>query len=172
VISIFLIFHMALPLIISEIPYIKNNFKINRLSLLIGSIFPDLIDKPLSIMEISSGRGFSHSLFFVFIYFLVLLALTKGDKSISVPFFIGCLFHLALDMPSIPLFYPFVYYDFSILKDPIGHWWIILLTNPIIQATELIGAAIFIFIIWNNKLFSFRDIINYIKTNSIHSNKD
>ncbi len=40
----FLLFHIALPLLIFEIPYIKDNFKINRLALIIGAVISDLID--------------------------------------------------------------------------------------------------------------------------------
>ena len=75
--------------------------------------------------------------------------------------FIGCIFHLLLDLPYVPLFYPFIPYDFTITEEPIAHWWESLLTNPIIITTELIGLGIIVFIIVNNKLYHYPEIFEY-----------
>ena len=60
--------------------------------------------------------------------------------------------HLILDLPNIPLFYPFIAYDFSYQGDP--NWFLTLMTNPIVQITEIIGASIILMIIIMNKLYS------------------
>lgn len=169
--KMFLLFHVAIPLIIFELPYIKKNFRVNRFFLIFGSLFPDLVDKPLSILGLFSGRGIAHTLVFVLLSFLVVFILSKGNKAISFPFLIGIAFHLILDAPYVPLFYPFVSYDFSMLEDPIGYWWMVLLTDPLVITTELIGFFIILFVIFRNKLYTFRKIINYLSTNQLNSFK-
>ena len=164
VITIFLLFHIAVPLIIFEIPQIKNKFKIHRLALIIGSVFPDILDKSILFLGLGAGRGFAHSLLIVFLSFFLLSLLTRGNYSISIPFLIGNLFHLLLDLPGVPVFWPFIIYDFHILDDPIGSWLTTLFTNPIIMSTELIGLLIFIFIMFNNKLYTIHTIIDFLTT--------
>ncbi len=161
----FPIFHIALPLLIFEIPQIKNKYEVNRLALIIGSMFPDIIGKIFLFLKLDSGRGFSHSILFVSCCFLVLFFISKRNKSISVPFLIGCIFHLILDLPHVPLFYPFIYYEFPILEDPIEFWLEVLFTNPIVIITEIAGLIILLFIIINNKLYNTHSIIAFLKTN-------
>ncbi|MHA1437193.1 MAG: metal-dependent hydrolase [Promethearchaeota archaeon] len=164
VIFIFLLFHIAFPLLIFELPYIKKNFEVNRFALLIGALIPDIIDKSLMFLGLGSGRGYSHTLLFVFTAFFILFLTTKGNKSIAVPFLIGELIHLILDLPYVPLFYPFISYEFIIVEAPLNLWLETLLTDPIIITTEIAGAIILIFIVINNKLYSISQIIDYLKT--------
>jgi len=159
-VNMFPLFHIAIPLIIFEIPYIKKKYRVNRIALLIGSIFPDLADKGLLFLKLSNGRGFFHTLLFTFICFGIIFLISKGNKSISVPFLIGMLFHLLLDLPYVPLFYPFIMYNFSYQGDP--DWVHTLLTSPIVQLTELIGALIILFVIIKNKLFKSKELREYL----------
>lgn len=158
-------------MIIFEIPKLKKNYRLNRSALIIGSIFPDIIDKTILFLGLGSGRYYFHSLLFVFLSFSVLFLITKGinkgNKEVSFAFLIGMLFHLLLDMPGIPLFYPFVQYDIVIVDDPFPHWLNTLLTDPIVQATEIIGAAFLIFIIFNNRLYKSEELIKYLKTSPL-----
>ncbi|MHA1659655.1 MAG: metal-dependent hydrolase [Promethearchaeota archaeon] len=158
--------HIALPLIIFEIPQIKKKYRVNRFALIIGSMLPDFIDKPIEVLGISSGRGYCHTLLFVFTSFMILYLTTRQNKPVSFPFLIGMLIHLLLDTP-VPLFYPFIPYDFvEIHEDVIGHWSNKLMVDYLVISTELIGIMIIIFIVINNKLFSVSKILQYLKTNS------
>jgi len=130
-------------------------------------MLPDIIDKTILFLGLGSGRYFFHSLLFVFLSFFVLLLITKGNKEVSFPFLIGMLFHLLLDLPGIPIFYPFVEYDFVVTDDPIPYWINTLLTNPIVQATEIIGGICLIFIIYHNRLYKSEDFIKYLKTSPL-----
>ncbi len=162
-------------MIIFEIPLIKKKYRINRYSLIIGSIAPDLIDKTFLFLNLFSGRSFSHTLLFVLVSFSILFLITKGNKSISFPYLIGVIIHLILDLPEIPLFYPFVsydFYDYAPIEDSISLWIHTLLTEPIVITTEIIGVMIFIFIVINNKLYNLREISNYLKTNEVLPNKE
>jgi len=127
-------------------------------------MFPDIVDKTLLILKMSNGRSYFHSLLFVFLSFLVLFLLSKGNKRISLSFLIGMLFHLFLDFPEVPLFYPFISYDFAYTDDPIPHWTRTLLTSPIVQVTEIIGLGILIFITAKYRLYKSRELVRYLKT--------
>jgi hypothetical protein len=168
---------MAIPLIIFEIPYFKNRFEVNRLTILIASILPDIIDKIFLFFGIGDGRFISHSLFFILISVLLIflvnkaLLLTrfseriKNSYSIAISFLIGAFIHLLLDLPNIPLFYPFVayekYYFFPYFGAAVNSWLIEFLSNPILISTEIAGLIILIFVIINNKLYSLKKIWQY-----------
>ncbi|MFX1339149.1 MAG: metal-dependent hydrolase, partial [Promethearchaeota archaeon] len=151
-------------LLLFEIPRLKKKYRINRLSLIIGSIFPEIIDKTILFSGLGSGRFYFHTLLFAFLSFSILFLITKGNKEVAYPFLIGIIIHLLLDLPGIPIFYPFIEYEIIIVHDPISHWFHTLLTNPIIQITEIIGATSLMFIILHNKLYKFENFINYLKT--------
>jgi hypothetical protein len=115
-------------------------------------------------LKFGSGRYLFHSLLFVVISFLILFIITKGDKQISFSLLIGMLFHLLLDLPDIPLFFPFIQYDFKRIEDPIPMWLHTLLTDPIVQITEMIGALLLIFIFYKNRLYKSGELLKFLKT--------
>ena len=160
----FPIFHVAVPLALFEIPKIKRKFTINRFSLLIGALFPDIIDKSLLFLGIFSGRGISHTLLFVGIASLILYIISRGNSPVTIPFLIGNVFHLLLDLPYVPIFYPFFDFDFIMTEDPIDHWLYSLFNDPKVYGTELIGIGILIGITISNKLYNFNKIVFYLKT--------
>ena len=169
----FPLFHIALPLIITEIPKLKKRYRFNRFFLILGAMFPDIVDKTILLLKLGSGRLYFHSLLFVFIssgvLFLISKGITKNNKEISFSFLIGMLFHLLLDMPDVPLFFPFIQYDVTIVDDPIPVWFNTLLTNPIVQITEIIGATFLVFITIKNRLYKTDELLNYLKTGPIIS---
>jgi len=165
--DIFLIFHVAIPLVIFEIPFIKQKYEFNRLTLIIGALFADLVDKSLMLMGLGTGRGISHTLIFTLVSFSILFLLTKGNKPISLSFLIGSSFHLILDLPEIPLFFPLIMYDYTILEDPFGSWLYTLLNDPLVLTTEIVGITILIIILFSNKLYNLKEITNFmIKTHT------
>ncbi len=161
-----LIFHVALPLILFEIPYLKNKFNVNRLILVIGSLLPDLIDKPLMMLQLENGRGFAHTLLFALGSFIILFLFTRNKPSLSLSYLLGITFHLILDLPAIPLFYPFINYDISFVDYPYESW-LQSYTNPLLVITEIIGIIMLLFILVYNKLYSIPKIWNYLKNGPI-----
>lgn len=135
--------------------------------MIIGSLFPDLVDKTLLLLTITNGRSYFHTLLFVFLSFLALFLISKANLNISIPFLIGMLFHLALDLPHVPLFYPFISYDFSYRGDPLTQWSETLLTNPFYQTTEIIGASVLVLIAYKNRLFKIDNLVSFLKTNEV-----
>jgi hypothetical protein len=128
-------------------------------------MFPDIIDKMIMFLKLAYGRCYFHSLLFIFVCFAILLLFSRNNKPISFSFLIGEIFHVILDLPDVPLFYPFIYYDFTYQGNPFPEWIHTLLTDPKAQTTEIIGGFILGFITINNKLYKINNIINYLKTN-------
>ncbi len=126
--------------------------------LLLGSLLPDIIDKPIGRFffrdTISSGRIFSHTLLFAILISLVGLYIyrSRGKLWLLVLSF-GTFTHLIFDQmwyaPQI-LFWPL--YGFAFEKADLTGWIPRLLngllTNPRVYVPELAGLAILIWFIW------------------------
>ncbi|MHA1239197.1 MAG: metal-dependent hydrolase [Promethearchaeota archaeon] len=165
VLRIFLLFHIAIPLIVFELPLIKKRFKFNRVALIIGSLFPDIIDKSMLFLNLGSGRGISHTILFILLSFIILHIVTKRKGYISLPFLIGMVTHLVLDLPEVPLFFPFIEYDFVMIEDPLSYWFYKLFNDPLVYLTEIGGILILVFILVGNKLFSVKELWDYLNRN-------
>jgi hypothetical protein len=166
VFEFFLIFHIAAPLLIFELPLIKRKFEFNRFALIIGSLFPDIVDKSLLFMNLGVGRGISHTILFILISFVFLHLIVKRKMNISFTFLLGLIFHLMLDLPEVPLFYPFIAYDFIVVEEPIGLWLYKLFNDPRVYLTEIAGISILLFILINNRLFNRKDLVRFLKRNT------
>lgn len=156
------IFHVALPLIFTEIPKIKN-LRPNRFTLIIGTLLPDIIDKALFLLGLGNGRLFSHNLLFVGISFLILFLFTKKNLRVSLPFLLGLVAHLLMDMPHVPFFYPFLSYEFVSIEEPFWFWIRTLFTNPLVIITEITGLIFLFFILIKNRLYHLKEIKDYLK---------
>lgn len=88
------------------------------------------------------------------------------NKAISIPFLIGVISHLLLDLPEVPFFYPFIQYDYEIIEDPFWYWLTNFFRNPVVLTTEIIGIIILLFILIRNKLYNLKEIVNYIIKNN------
>ncbi|MHA1671960.1 MAG: metal-dependent hydrolase [Promethearchaeota archaeon] len=160
-------FHVAVPLFVFELPYLKRKCDFNRLALIVGSMLPDLIDKSLMFLGLGSGRGYSHTLLFAVVCYVITFLFTKRKTIIPNSLTIGILFHFLLDLPEIPLFFPFINYKFIYLEDPLGGWLFSLLNDPIVQITEILGLVFLIIIVIHNKLYGIRTIFNFIKESNV-----
>ncbi len=96
---------------------------------------------------------------------MILHIATKRKSYISLPFLIGMVAHLVLDLPEVPLFFPFIIYDFTIIEDPLWYWFYKLFNDPLVYLTEIGGIIILLFILVGNKLFSVKDIWDYLNRN-------
>jgi membrane-bound metal-dependent hydrolase YbcI (DUF457 family) len=126
-------------------------------------MFPDFVDKTFLFLNLTNGRWYFHSLLFVFLSFLILYLVSRGNKPISFPFLIGMVFHLILDLPDVPIFYPFISYEYKRVDDPISHWVATLLTDPVVQITEITGAMVLIFIGIHNKINNLEELKKFLK---------
>jgi len=120
-------------------------FSLLFIPLLIGSILPDLIDKPLLLLGITQyGRYIGHTLTLGVVIALISFIITR-KKIIPVSLFLGYLLHLVEDMPFfIPWFYPFVNYNFLTYYDFAGS------ITPLNIAFEIIGFILLVYIVQKN----------------------
>ncbi len=127
--------------------------------LIIGSLLPDIIDKPLGQYffkeTFSNGRIFAHTLLFLVLitaagYYLYRRKKQRWMLTLAA----GVFMHLALDeMWQVPgtVFWPFLGLNFTKYKLTgwVAHLLDALLSSPYIYISEAIGLAIFIwFGVW------------------------
>lgn len=125
--------------------------------LMIGSLTPDLIDKPLAFFGFGGGRSIAHTLLVFLILSAAGLYIYHNRRSAwLLAIVIGIFSHLVLDFiwadPEV-LFWPFLGWVFpGPLYNPgfsqINFWLNTLLTNPGDIISESIGLAVLLGIGW------------------------
>ena len=139
--------------------------------LLVGSLLPDIIDKPLGHIflreYLSSGRTFAHTLLFAVLTTLGgLLIRYRTGKTWMLVLSLGTFIHLILDEMWLSqwrstIVWPF--YGFEFPKAELAGWteniWHALLHEPAVYIPEIIGGVVIILFLWilvrNGKLTSF-----------------
>lgn len=120
--------------------------------LVLGSLLPDLIDKPLGhlILPGNNGRIFAHTLLLAVILLLAALAYRP-----LMPLSLGVSMHHMLDGVFLdpkgalwPVFGGFETTDYEIAE------WLHALTKPYVMAEELIGISIILIVIYKFGLLS------------------
>ena len=128
--------------------------------LLIGAILPDIIDKPLGLFNIGSGRSISHTLLFLLIFTLlglILYAARKWKRILVLA--AGILAHLILDsmwQNTHTLFWPIYGREFSAgnPSDWLSRWWSLLIGDPIVlifEATGFLIVAYFVYFLFKQR---------------------
>jgi len=137
--------------------------------LLIGSLLPDIIDKPVGIYlfgeTISSGRIYGHTLLFLIVISVAGFSLYRRySKNWLLVVSFGSFVHLILDkmwLETETLLWPL--YGFAFERREINNWWQWqwnqLLTEPGVYIPEIVGGVILILFVWvvvrNRKMFAF-----------------
>ncbi|HEY33214.1 MAG TPA: metal-dependent hydrolase [Dehalococcoidia bacterium] len=128
--------------------------------LLVGSLLPDIIDKPLGQVflreTLSNGRIFFHTLLFTIIMALGGLFLRyRTGKTWLLALSMGTFAHLILDemwqqelLPT--LLWPLYGLEFprADLTDWVGNIWYNLLHDPVVYVPEIIGGVVIILFLW------------------------
>jgi inner membrane protein len=139
--------------------------------LLVGSLLPDIIDKPLGHVlfpeYLSSGRTFAHTLLFTVLIALGgLIIRYRTGKTWMLVLSLGSFAHLVLDEMWLPewrttLLWPFYGLEFpkAELTGWLGQIWHVLLHEPAVYIPEIIGGVVMIIFLWvlvrNSRLTSF-----------------
>jgi inner membrane protein len=147
--------------------------------LLVGSLLPDIIDKPLGQVifreSLSSGRIFFHTLLFTTIMALGGFFLRyRSGKTWLLVLSVGAFAHLILDgmwrqelLPT--LLWPLYGLEFprAELTDWAANIWHELLQNPAVYIPEIIGGVVIILFLW----ILLRDgrLINFIRRGHLTS---
>ena len=101
----------------------------------LGSILPDIIDKPFQIIGMGYGRFIGHTLFMGLVIAGIIHTVTR-KKLFSLSFLFGYWIHLLEDaFAFVPWFYPFVNYDFPIY--PFGPVF-----NVVTITSEIVGVIL------------------------------
>jgi len=143
--------------------------------LLLGSLLPDIIDKPVGLYffrEIfSNGRIFCHTLLFLVVITAVGILFDKRfGKTWGIAISIGSFAHLILDQmwrQPKTLFWPLFGLTFDRMDT--GNWlrniFIDLLTKPVVYIPEIIGMIILI--VFTCELLRRRRMITFMKCGQV-----
>lgn len=137
----------------------KDKTEIDYRFVVIGSVLPDLIDKPIGAFffrnQFENTRLFAHSLLFSGVLMLIGIYFMLKNKKRTNNFFIlglGSFIHQLLDsmwMYPKTFYWPFLGWKFP--TRPEGKWLVEgfdrLLTDPIYYVTELVGFVIVIYFV-------------------------
>lgn len=149
-----------------------GNFRFDYRFILIGSMLPDIIDKPLGQFILrnymSNGRIFSHTLIFLLLMCLAgFLVYRYFKKSWFIFLAYGVFIHLLLDsmwLTPCTLFWPAC--GFAFPKYDLENWGSMILNNlfhnPATYIPELIGAAILVSV--SIKLLLTKSVLKFLKT--------
>ncbi|MFC1983988.1 metal-dependent hydrolase [Chloroflexota bacterium] len=152
---------------------------VNRIDiriLLVGSLLPDIIDKPIGQWllkeDFSNGRIFSHTLLFlILITILGVFYYRHFGKTWFLFLSFGTFMHLILDqMWRAPrtLLWPILGLEFDRidLTDWIGGIWYRLFTDPAVYIPELLGLFVIIWFLW--KLLHMRTFYSFARYGRIN----
>jgi len=162
----FPLFHIFFPLFVLELILLFKKIKLEKIQrfwLMLGSVLPDLIDKPISLITKSiSGRGIAHTPIFVIFLFFLIYILTR-NKWLSLSLGFGMVFHLLLDIPEVPWFWPIIpleSYEYSL-----DSWIYKLLHDPLIISTEIVSLVGLVGIVISYKILFSGKLINWQNVN-------
>ncbi len=120
--------------------------------LMVGSMLPDVIDKPIGIFifgsTLSNGRIFSHTLLFLFLLTLAGICLLRYRKTgWLLAIVAGVFLHLVLDemwWDPVTLLWPALGIEFATrnVRDWVSEMLLALTHNPKVYVSEIIGFAI------------------------------
>ncbi len=125
--------------------------KVDYRLIFLGSMFPDIIDKPLGMLIfsnlIANGRIYTHTLLVNLLLVFIGTYLTRRKKFNFLIFSLSSCFHLVLDeMWKTPRTLLWPLYGLEFPRGDISHWWehILygLLANPWVYVPEIVGGAI------------------------------
>ncbi len=124
--------------------------------ILLGSVLPDIIDKPIELffpqLGLGTGRGIAHTLAFAVLLLAVGWFLYRRVRPGFLYMALASTGHLVLDrmwqMPKI-LLWPLYGFGFPVVGEPglaqIPVWWHMLLTDAWVYVPEMIGGLILLF---------------------------
>ncbi|HEY50428.1 MAG TPA: metal-dependent hydrolase [Dehalococcoidia bacterium] len=144
--------------------------------LLVGSMLPDIIDKPVGIFlfqeTYSNGRIFSHTLLFLILLMVAGLFIRGySGKTWGLALSIGTVFHLLLDkMWQTPktLFWPILGFGFEKTEtfDYLSKVFYVLLNEPAVYIPEIIGFIAFVLFAW--ELLNRRITIKFLQNGRLY----
>ena len=141
----------------------RNRGAVDFRFVLVGSILPDLIDKPLGALLHLEARLWAHSLLFLGI--LAALSLWPTLRRMRWAAF-GDAVHLLVDLiwqqPMVAL-WPLLGLAFPAGEQSFENYFQILLTDPYVQFGEIVGGAILLLAAWRYGLLSWKGLKAFLR---------
>ncbi len=141
----------------------RNRDAVDFRLVLLGSILPDLIDKPLGAILHLDARLWAHSLLFLAI--LLALSLWPALRGLRWVGF-GDAVHLLVDLmwqqPMVAL-WPLLGVAFPAGEQSFGGYLQILLTDPYVQFGEIVGGIILLWTVYACRLDSWPVLRQFLK---------
>jgi inner membrane protein len=140
--------------------------------LVIGSLLPDIIDKPIGHMFLGNGRVFAHTLLFLLLLIVVGTIVYRRNKHLwGLSLAAGVFMHLFLDtmwLAPHTLFWPFLGWVFE--REDYSDYWHRLFQLLLSHRTEAICEIIgFIIVVWFGlRIIVKKQVMNFLKTGSVH----
>ncbi|MGI0149914.1 MAG: metal-dependent hydrolase [Thermoplasmata archaeon] len=159
----FLLGHLGIGLGLAWLLAWRSPSRIDYRLVLLGTILPDLIDKPLGFALGLETRIWAHT--FLFLSVILVLSLIPAARSARFVGF-GVATHLLLDQiwaqPRIVL-YPAFGWIFPPAPFDAAYWFDTLLRDPVVQAGEIIGAMIIIVFAFRNRILSWKALRAFLR---------
>lgn len=144
---------------------------------LVGSILPDIIDKPIGRLLFESifhnSRLFGHTILFSVVTLFgvqVVLRGTSARRWFILP--IACVIHLALDAmwnDPVTLFWPLFGLEFPIV--PVGNYWLEVLLrpfeHPVELLKELVGLAALLYLAFAFAMFDHGVLKRFLRSGEL-----
>ncbi len=140
----FLLGHLGIGLGLAWLLNWKSDVRVDYRLVLVGSILPDLIDKPIGISLGLETRIWAHT----FLFLVAVLAVSRvpawgGLRLVGF----GAATHLLLDemwTQRETFLYPAYFWVFPPARFSVDFWFEALLHDPVVQAGEIVGVTILI----------------------------
>ena len=141
----------------------RNRAAVDFRLVLLGSILPDLIDKPLGAILHLEARLWAHSLLFLAgILVLSLLPALRGLRWVGFGDAVHLLVDLIWEQPMVVL-WPALGLAFPPGEQSFGGYLQVLLTDPYVQFGEIVGGSILIAAAWRYRLFSWNRLRQFLR---------
>lgn len=130
---------------------------------LVGSILPDLIDKPLGAILHLEARLWAHSL--LFLAAILASSLWPAFRGLRWVGF-GDAVHLVVDLiwqQPMVAFWPLLGSAFPPGDQSFGNYFQILLTDPYVQFGEIVGGIILVAAVWHYRIYRWANLRAFVR---------
>lgn len=141
----------------------RNRASVDFRLVLLGSILPDLIDKPLGAILHLEARLWAHTLLFLGALLLVCLwPAFRGLRWVAFGDAVHLLVDLIWEQPLVAL-WPLLGWAFPAGEQSFEGYFEILLSDPYVQFGEIVGGAILLATVWRYRLYRGANLKAFLK---------
>lgn len=159
----FLLGHLGVGLGLAWLLGWRSRARVDYRLVLIGSVLPDLIDKPLGIALGLETRIWAHT--FLFLFAILALSFVPAARNARFVGF-GVATHLLLDAmwtQRETVLYPAYFWVFPPAPFDAGSWFDTLLHDPFVQAGEVIGATVLVAFALTHRIRSWKALREFVR---------